>query len=148
MRIAISIWDGKVSPVLDTASKLLIIESERQKEIARFETRLFAQDISKRCHFIRGLNIDVLICGAVSRQLSGRLMSSGIEVISGISGSAEDILQAYLQKTLLYPRFLMPGYRLDHNEKNISPQSFYNTSKEKDSKKRGGKNERRKTESS
>ena len=26
MRIAISIWDDKISPVLDTASKLLIID--------------------------------------------------------------------------------------------------------------------------
>jgi len=113
MRIAVSIWEDKVSPVLDTASKLLIIESEMQKEVSRFETKLFVQDISRRCHFVRGLNIDVLICGAASSQLSGRLMSSGIEVISGISGSAEEVLKAYLQGTLLHPRFFMPGYKFD-----------------------------------
>jgi predicted Fe-Mo cluster-binding NifX family protein len=111
MRIAVSIWEDKVSPVLDTASKLLIIESEMQKEVSRFETHLFVQDISRRCHFVCGLNIDVLICGAVSCKLSGRLMSSGIEVISGISGSAEEVLEAYLQGALLHPRFLMPGWK-------------------------------------
>ena len=122
MRIAVSIWKDKVSPVLDTASKLLIIESEMKKEVSRFETLLFTQDISRRCHFVRGLNIDVLICGAVSRQLSGRLTSSGVEVISGISGLAEEVLAAYLQGTLLNPRFLMPGYKFDHIGQSKEPQ--------------------------
>jgi len=44
MRIAVPIWEDKVSPVLDTASKLLIIESETQKEVSRFEAFLLEQD--------------------------------------------------------------------------------------------------------
>ena len=127
MRIAVAIWEDKVSPVLDTASKLLVIESEKKKEISRFETRLFAQDISRRCHFVRGLNIEVLICGAVSRQLLGRLMSFGIEIISGISGSTEEVLEAYLQGTLLHPRFFMPGC----NSHTLSQQNKSKEKKEK-----------------
>jgi predicted Fe-Mo cluster-binding NifX family protein len=109
MRIAVPIWEDKVSPVLDTASKLLIIESETQKEVSRFEAFLLEQDIPRRCHFIQGLNINVLICGAVSRQLSGMLTASEIKVISGISGPAERILEAYLKGTLLNSGFFMPG---------------------------------------
>jgi len=109
MRIAVPIWENKVSPVLDTASTLLIIESETQKEISRFEAFLLEQDIPRRCHFIQGLNINVLICGAVSRQLSGMLTASEIKVISGISGQAEKVLEAYLQGTLLNSGFFMPG---------------------------------------
>jgi predicted Fe-Mo cluster-binding NifX family protein len=142
MRIAVSIWKDKVSPVLDTASKLLIIESEMKKEVSRFETRLFTQDISQRCHFVRGLNIDVLICGAASRQLSGRLISSGIEVISGISGAVEEVLKAYFQGTLLHPRFLMPGYEFDHIGQSHKPQFLRKALKEKELNKRGGKNDR------
>jgi len=109
MRIAVSIWEDKISPVFDTASKLLIIENETQREISRFEVYLLEKDISRRCHFIRGLNINVLICGGVSRQLSGMLGASGINVISGISGPAEDIIEAYLQGTLGDSNFFMPG---------------------------------------
>lgn len=109
MRIAISIWDEKISPVLDTASKLLIIDDDMQKEPSRFETYLLKQDISKRGHFIRNLNIHVLICGAVSRQLSEMLKAFGIEVIPGISGSVEDVLEAYQRGTLLSSKFFMPG---------------------------------------
>lgn len=109
MRIAVSIWGDKVSPVLDTATKLLIIESGTQKKGSRFEVFLIKKDISQRCSFIRKLEIDVLICGAVSRLFSEMLKASGIKIISEISGPAEDVLEAYLNGNLLQPKFLMPG---------------------------------------
>lgn len=118
MRIAISIWEDKISPVLDTASKLLIIENKTQREPSRFETYLFKQDISKRCHFIRDLNIHVLICGAVSRQFSEMLKASGIEIISGISGPVEDVLEAYQKGALLSSEFFMPGSKSNHFDRN------------------------------
>ena len=68
MRIAIPIWEDKISPVLDTASKLLVIDDETQKESFRFEASLRELDMSQRSSFIRKLDLDVLICGAVSRQ--------------------------------------------------------------------------------
>ena len=117
MRIAISIWDDKISPVLDTASKLLIIDDKTQKESSRFEANLLEQDMSQRCSFIRGLELDVLICGAVSRQFSGMLKASGIKIISGISGPAEDVLNAYLQVGSLHSGFFMPGSKRNHFDK-------------------------------
>lgn len=121
MRIAISIWEDKISPVLDTASKLLIIDNKTQKESSRFEANLLEQDMSQRCSFIRKLDLDVLICGAVSRQLSGRLKASGIKIISGISGPAEDVLEAYLQGDLLHSGFFMPGSKNNHFNQNNQP---------------------------
>ena len=119
MRIAVSIWENKVSPVLDTATKLLIIECGNQKEESRFEVYLVKRDISQRCSFIWGLEIDVLICGAVSRQFSGMLTASGIKIVSGISGPAEDVLEAYLYGNLFQSRFLMPGCK--SNNSPLSP---------------------------
>ena len=121
MRIAVPIWDDKVSPLLDTASKLLIIESETQKEVSRFEAFLLEKDIPRRYHFILGLNINVLICGGVSRQLSGMLTASEIKVISGISGPAEKVLDAYLQGVLLNSGFFMPGGKINHLDQSNTP---------------------------
>lgn len=118
MRIAISIWEDKISPLLDTASKLLIIEDEAPKKSFRYEVYLLKQDISKKCRFIRSLDIDVLICGAVSRQFSEMLSASGIEMISGLSGPAEEVLEAYQQGRLSNSDFFMPGRiieRFDHD---------------------------------
>ncbi len=116
MRIALSIWGDKISPVLDTAGKLLVVDNENQRE-SRFEAHLLEKDISQRCAFIRGLDIDVLICGAVSRHFTKMLMMSGIEIVSGISGHVEDVLKAHLQGDLVQPKFLMPGWESDNMKK-------------------------------
>jgi predicted Fe-Mo cluster-binding NifX family protein len=112
MRIAISIWEERISPLLDTASKLLIIEKETQEESSRYDVYLLKQDISKKCRFIQSLNIDVLICGGVSRQFLEMLKAAGIEVISGISGLAQDVLEAYQQGVPLNSEFFMPGSQI------------------------------------
>ena len=111
MKIAIPVWEDKVSPVLDTASRLLIVEVLDQKEASRLEKSLDAHDLTLRCLRIKDLGIDVLICGAISRQFSNMLTASGMDIIPWISGNPEDVLRAYLQGTLLHPRFFMPGCR-------------------------------------
>ncbi|RPH85843.1 MAG: dinitrogenase iron-molybdenum cofactor biosynthesis protein, partial [Desulfobacteraceae bacterium] len=55
--------------------------------------------------------IDTLICGAISRLFHNLLADAGIEVISWVSGSAEEVLKAYLDGTLSQPKFSMPGRR-------------------------------------
>ena len=113
MRVAVPVWENRISPVLDTASRLLIIEVENQREASRFEIYLDDQDLYRRCFRIQNLGVDILICGAISRPYFRRLMATGINVISGISGHPEDILKAYLQGTLSYSRYSMPGCRGD-----------------------------------
>ncbi len=111
MKIGIPIWEDRISPVLDTASRLLIVEVVDRKEASRFETYLEEQDVCHRCVRIRGLGIDTLICGAISRAFSKILEASGITVVPGISGHPEDVLNAYLQGDLSHSRFLMPGFK-------------------------------------
>ena len=113
MRIAVPIWQDKVSPLLDAASRLLIVETEDKRESSRFETVFDEVSISRRCQRIQGLKVDVLICGALSRSFSMMLKGAGIHIISGIFGPLEEILQAFFQKTLSCSSYLMPGYELD-----------------------------------
>jgi predicted Fe-Mo cluster-binding NifX family protein len=123
MRIAIPIWDDKVSPVLDTASRLLIVEVEDRGETSRFNVYLDDQELSRKCLRIRDMEVDTLICGAVSRPFSTMLKASGIDIIPEISGHAEDILKAYLQGDLFHSRFLMPGckrYRFRQGNSSLS----------------------------
>ena len=109
MRIAIPIWEDKISPVLDTASRLLIVEIEDQEVASRFEIYLDEQDLSRRCFRIRGMEVDTLICGAISHHFVRMLTGSGIDVIPEISGQAEEVLKAYLKGDLFNSRFFMPG---------------------------------------
>jgi predicted Fe-Mo cluster-binding NifX family protein len=109
MRIAIPVWEDKVSPVLDTALKLLVVEVKGRREESRFVYHIDEHDLSYKCHRIRKLDLDILICGAVSHGFLQMLLGSGLDVIQEISGPAEDVLKAYLQGNIFQPRFLMPG---------------------------------------
>lgn len=109
MKIAVSVWEGKVSPVFDTASRLLILDVEEKRETSRFEMYLDEQTLIRKCSRIRGLEVEVLICGAISRYFQGILTTSGITVIPWICGSAKEVVAAYMEGTLLHSRFLMPG---------------------------------------
>jgi len=117
MKTAIPIWDGKISPVFDTASKLLIIQVEDNKETSRLEATLDEQNLSRRCSRIQDLGVDVLICGAISRPFYRMLVAGGVQVIPWISGSAEDVLEAWMSGTLFHSRFLMPGCNWQKKEK-------------------------------
>ncbi|MBN2418576.1 MAG: NifB/NifX family molybdenum-iron cluster-binding protein [Deltaproteobacteria bacterium] len=109
MRIAIPVWEDKVSPVFDTALKLLVVEIKDQKEESRFLYHIDENDLWQKCHRIKKLELDILICGAVSHAFLQMLLASGLDVIQEISGPAEDVLKAYLQGNIFQPRFLMPG---------------------------------------
>ena len=109
MKVGISVWEGKVSPLLDTASHFLVCRVEKQREVGRFETYLEVQELSLRCSRIKGLGVDALICGAVSRPFLSMLTGLGVEVIPWIAGASEDVLGAYLVGDLFCARFRMPG---------------------------------------
>jgi len=110
MKIAIPVWDGKVSPVFDTAARLLILHVEDSKEVSRIETYLDEkEDLARRCFRVQELDVDTLICGAISRHFQRILDAGGITVIPWISGATEEVLTAYLDGDLFHPRFLMPG---------------------------------------
>lgn len=109
MKIAIPVWEGKVSPVFDTACRLLVLQVKNRKETSRFETFLDERELTRRCLRIQALGLDTLICGAISKHFYRMLVSDKIEIIPWISGPAEEVLEAYLNGELFNPRFLMPG---------------------------------------
>ncbi len=109
MKIAIPIYNGNVSNVFDFAGKLLLVDVENDKEINRSEVALNSPLLPQRVDQLKGLEVDVLVCGAISRVLANMVTVSGIQVLPYVTGSTEDVLQAYLTGQLAKPEFSMPG---------------------------------------
>jgi len=109
MKVALPHWQGRVSPVLDVAGKLLVIEVERGKEASRIERKLLFQDPFSRAREISGLGVEVLICGAVSWPLEMALSSAGVVVIPHTCGPIDEIVRAFLSGGFTDDSFLMPG---------------------------------------
>jgi predicted Fe-Mo cluster-binding NifX family protein len=107
--VAIPTWNGRVSPVFDTASRLLVVEVGEQGESFRFETDIGEHFFPGKTVRLAGLGIETLICGAISRPFATMITGAGIHLIPWISGYVEEVLQAFLQGNLFDMQYLMPG---------------------------------------
>jgi predicted Fe-Mo cluster-binding NifX family protein len=95
--------------VLDVARHLVVVDVEGNAEVGRREAELAQAQLGARAEQIRGLGVEILICGAVSRPLEAMLVSAGVRVIPHTCGRVEHVLQAFLAGQLPNEAFLMPG---------------------------------------
>jgi len=109
MKIAIPIYNDSVSNVFDFAHKLLLVEIENGKEATRSEVALESQLLPQRVGQLKSLEVDILVCGAISRVLANMVTASGIQLLPYVTGLVDDVLQAYLAGQLVQPQFSMPG---------------------------------------
>jgi predicted Fe-Mo cluster-binding NifX family protein len=109
MRLGIATHEGRVSPVLDVAQRLRVVRIEGATPTDQRDVALAAQSLCGRVQVIQATEIDVLICGALSRPLEAALASSGIRVVAQLCGDVEAVLQAYLAGRLRERAFRMPG---------------------------------------
>lgn len=109
MKVAIPIWDGRVSPVMDTARRLLVAEYDSGQEKSRTVVDMLQSGLAQRAGFISGLGVDVLICGAVSRQFERLLAASGVKVNPWMGGQVDEIITACIGGNLQQSHFSLPG---------------------------------------
>lgn len=109
MRVAIPVWNGRVSPVFDAAGRVVLVDVENGLERARREEVLRESFLGQRARRLGELGVNVLICGAISRPLAALMEASGITVLPWTAGPVDDVLQAYLAGGLPNARWRMPG---------------------------------------
>lgn len=110
MKVALPVWGQRLSPVLDFAHRLLVVDIKKgavtRRKYHLMDPRLpsFSQ-----AAVLAELGVSVLICGSISLDLVNMIRPAGIRIIPSISGRVEEIVQAYLNDSLSDPRFRMPG---------------------------------------
>lgn len=100
-RVAIPIWQGHVSPTLDFASKILVVDAGDARCGARVELNLRGPQQHCLVRQLADLGTNVVICGAVSRSLAESLEQRGVRVMSFVSGEVRDVLRAFLDGVLV-----------------------------------------------
>jgi len=122
MRLAIPVRNDRVSPVFDTASRLLLVDLadgiEQARQLVEVAQTAFPIERAKR---LAELGVNALVCGAISRPLAGFLSAVGIVVIPWVSGAPEEVLRAYLTDRLSDPCWRMPGCGGRHRHGNAQP---------------------------
>ena len=111
MKVAMPVWEGRISPVFDVSRRLLVVDANEGVEVDRCEVPLEEESLPRRAGRLVDMEVDVLICGGISRSLADSLNVFKITVVSGITGEMNQVLTAYLKGELPGPRFAMPGGR-------------------------------------
>jgi len=111
MKLAMPVWDDSVSTVLDFSDCLMIIDSKSgivsDRSMADFAGNTIVEKVAR----LRELNIQVLLCGAVSRPMERMITASGVDIVPFLRGRVDDVLNAYFSGRLLEPGFMLPGCR-------------------------------------
>jgi len=107
MKVVLTIWENRISPVADSARQLLVVDvKDRSVRNRRIEC-LDAPSVFHSARTLADLNAKIFICGAISDFFATLVEGYGIHVIPFVCGQADEVLNAYLEDNLSNPRFAM-----------------------------------------
>jgi predicted Fe-Mo cluster-binding NifX family protein len=113
-KVAIPIFQKRVSPVLDTCKHMLVINFKDGYEIDRESIFFGDMSLNERCRIFEKLGVSLIICGGISEAFGKILKCVKLQLINGIAGEVEDVLTAYSGGCLDHPKFYMPGFKPDN----------------------------------
>ncbi|OGQ97333.1 MAG: hypothetical protein A2284_19425 [Deltaproteobacteria bacterium RIFOXYA12_FULL_61_11] len=109
MKVALTVWDGRISPVFDVCREVLVLELEEQVERGRSLLSFEGSNPQRTIERLIELGITTLVCGAISEPLLQELRNKEVQVIAFVAGELEQVLHALLHEQLPAPAFSMPG---------------------------------------
>ncbi len=106
-KIAIPIHNERVSPLFDVAGRFILVNTD-DPEIKYFldTANDSGMSIIER---LDGSGVNIVICSAISMIYARAFEGKRIELIAGIIGLVDEIIDAYLNNQLSADRFIMPG---------------------------------------
>jgi predicted Fe-Mo cluster-binding NifX family protein len=109
-RIAIPVFKSRVSPVLDSCARLLLVDLDQGQEITRSEILFEGLSEIDRLKILKRSGVSTVICGGISDGFYKMISNAEIALIIGIAGEVNQVLTAYCCNRLGEPCFCMPGY--------------------------------------
>jgi predicted Fe-Mo cluster-binding NifX family protein len=111
MRLALTVWKDRISPVFDVARNILVVDVEDGIAVGRRNENFVEQDPFQKIARLVELRVQTLVCGAVSSPVAGAASAYGIRMIPFVAGDVDAVIDAFLTGSLLNPAFCMPGCR-------------------------------------
>jgi predicted Fe-Mo cluster-binding NifX family protein len=108
-KVALTVWEGRISPVFDVAREAQILEIEDGEVLTRSTELLDALPLRRKVDRLVQRGVETLICGAITGLAQAELTARGIEVIGFVAGESDRVAQAYLDGRLDARDYAMPG---------------------------------------
>jgi predicted Fe-Mo cluster-binding NifX family protein len=103
--IAITDWNGIVSPMFDASCCFLVVQGDGQ----RFTADVREMTLFEKAEFCSSKGIKVVMCGAISNIAVTMLQDRDIRVLSWLSGPVEEIVGAFNNNQNVIELFSLPG---------------------------------------
>lgn len=109
MKAALTIWDGRISPVFDVCREVIVLEIEGGKVVSTSRETFDRMAPFQKVKRLAIIGIKTLVCGAITKLLSRELASRGIKVFGFVAGEIDEVVRAVVSDTLPDPLLSMPG---------------------------------------
>jgi predicted Fe-Mo cluster-binding NifX family protein len=103
IKVAIPIFLDRISPRLDCARRMIILEIEKNRLVDKRELDISHWLPDEKVIQLRQLGIGQLICGGIRDQDRMGLNHLGIQVAFSVFGEVDQIIGEYLQGNLKVP---------------------------------------------
>jgi predicted Fe-Mo cluster-binding NifX family protein len=110
-KVAIPLFGTRISPHFTYAATALLVDIENGEISQTREIALGPADELQRVQYVKGLEVDTLICGGISSIAECMLAEQAVTVISWVAGEARDALEKFLVKQLVPGACLCPKQR-------------------------------------
>ncbi|KAA3612199.1 MAG: hypothetical protein DWQ05_19555 [Calditrichaeota bacterium] len=109
MKVAIPVWENRISPVFDTTAHILQAEIIDKMLAKKEMLSLESLTIYQRIELLDNLGIDIFICGGITRPLLDSIRNKNIKTIPYVCGNVDKILSALCDGEDIKSLFSMPG---------------------------------------
>jgi len=103
MKTAFTIWNGRIAPVCDVATCVIIVDEDLERRIE------LPQSMPEKVELLLREGVKELVCGAISRNMQHYIESHDINTIPFIAGEWNEVLLAWRNNELNQTQFAMPG---------------------------------------
>jgi predicted Fe-Mo cluster-binding NifX family protein len=108
-KIAITVWEQRISPVFDSGRTLLIAEIKNHMVASSSYLTFDFDRPLELVRMLRAAQVKVIICGAISEGPANMLVAAGFTLISFITGDVRRVLATLVKGAPLGEDFKMPG---------------------------------------
>ena len=114
---AFACWKDRIAPVFDTAREFHIVEIRSGKIVRESRGNLADNQPFKTALRMVELQVDVLVCGAISGHIQDLIVAYGIRIVPFVSGELQQVIEAWIEGRLEKGDFAMPGCGLQRRRR-------------------------------
>jgi predicted Fe-Mo cluster-binding NifX family protein len=111
VKVAVTVWGNRISPVFDAARTLLVAQIADKKISGHYYTSFDPGAPVDLVSTLKKNQITLLVCGAISKTSADLIANQHIHLICFVTGNARQFLDSFVQGQTVETKHMMPGFK-------------------------------------